>query len=292
MDRRAAVVVTVDGAELEHATSEELRSSTAADARRLAEAARAAGPDTFVPGCPGWTVAHLVRHVGSVHYRASLIIGQRRDRAPLPSETAAPPGDPFAWYEQGSAALLRTIHSADRAATYWTFRGPNPLQWWLRRLASETLVHRVDAEQAAGRLSVIDRRSAADGIAEHLDTYLPVVALRRLVSRRLTIGLNPIDVDGSWTVTLGHGADMGSGAGLGQYLGGETAIRSLIIDEGFGSLDADGRQRMIEELRALSEHLDRIIVVSHQEDFTDRTLFPNGFVLRKDGTKTVVERVG
>lgn len=81
-------------------------------------------------------------------------------------------------------------------------------------------------------------------------------------------------------------------AGLGQYLGGDTAIRSLIIDEGFGSLDADGRQRMIEELRALSDHLDRIIVVSHQEDFSDRTLFPNGFVLRKDGTKTMVERVG
>lgn len=81
-------------------------------------------------------------------------------------------------------------------------------------------------------------------------------------------------------------------AGLGQYLGGDTAIRSLIIDEGFGSLDADGRQRMIEELRALSDHLDRIIVVSHQEDFSDRTLFPNGFVLRKDGTRTVVERVG
>ncbi len=81
-------------------------------------------------------------------------------------------------------------------------------------------------------------------------------------------------------------------AGLGQYLGGATAIRSLIIDEGFGSLDAEGRQRMIDELRALSEHLDRIIIVSHQEDFEDRTLFPNGFVLRKEGTRTTVERVG
>jgi DNA repair exonuclease SbcCD ATPase subunit len=81
-------------------------------------------------------------------------------------------------------------------------------------------------------------------------------------------------------------------AGLGQYLGGHTAIRSLIIDEGFGSLDSDGRQRMIEELRGLADHLDRIIVVSHQDDFTDRTLFPTGFVLRKEGTRTVVERVG
>jgi exonuclease SbcC len=81
-------------------------------------------------------------------------------------------------------------------------------------------------------------------------------------------------------------------AGLGQYLGGGTSIRSLIIDEGFGSLDADGRQRMIHELRILAEHLDRVIVVSHQEDFADRTLFPAEFVLRKDGTRTTVARVG
>lgn len=80
-------------------------------------------------------------------------------------------------------------------------------------------------------------------------------------------------------------------AGLGQYLGGGTSIRSLIIDEGFGSLDADGRQRMIQELRTLAEHLDRVIVVSHQEDFADRTLFPAEYVLRKDGTRTTVEKV-
>ena len=43
-------------------------------------------------------------------------------------------------------------------------------------------------------------------------------------------------------------------AGLGQYLGGGTSIRSLIIDEEFGSLDADGRQRMIHELRAAPGH--------------------------------------
>ena len=80
-------------------------------------------------------------------------------------------------------------------------------------------------------------------------------------------------------------------AGLGQYIGGGTSIRSLIIDEGFGSLDADGRQRMIHELRTLAEHLDRVIVVSHQEDFSDRTLFPAEYVLRKDGTRTTVEKV-
>jgi len=48
---------------------------------------------------------------------------------------------------------------------------------------------------------------------------------------------------------------------------------------------------MINELRALAEHLDRIIVVSHQEGFADRTLFPTEYVLRKDGTRTMVEKV-
>jgi DNA repair protein SbcC/Rad50 len=80
-------------------------------------------------------------------------------------------------------------------------------------------------------------------------------------------------------------------AGIGQYAGrGAGSVRSLIIDEGFGSLDTQGRQEMIDELRNLSQLMDRIIVVSHQEDFQDRTLFPTGYVLRKVGQRTEVER--
>jgi exonuclease SbcC len=80
-------------------------------------------------------------------------------------------------------------------------------------------------------------------------------------------------------------------AGIGQYAGrGAGSVRSLIIDEGFGSLDLQGRQEIIDELRNLSQLMDRIIVVSHQEDFQDRTLFPTGYVLRKVGQRTEVER--
>lgn len=79
-------------------------------------------------------------------------------------------------------------------------------------------------------------------------------------------------------------------AGIGQYSAGVGRIRSLIIDEGFGSLDDQGRQEMIDELRALSEVLDRVIVVSHQDDFQDRTLFPTGYVLRKVDQRTEVQR--
>lgn len=80
-------------------------------------------------------------------------------------------------------------------------------------------------------------------------------------------------------------------AGIGQFAAGAGQIRALIIDEGFGSLDAQGRLEMVEELRKLSEILDRVIVVSHQEDFQDRTLFPTGYVLRKSNQRTEIMRI-
>ncbi len=86
-------------------------------------------------------------------------------------------------------------------------------------------------------------------------------------------------------------ASVALAAGIGQYAGrGAGSVRSLIIDEGFGSLDTQGRQEMIDELRNLSQLMDRLIVVSHQEDFQDRTLFPTGYVLRKVGQRTEVDR--
>jgi DNA repair protein SbcC/Rad50 len=63
---------------------------------------------------------------------------------------------------------------------------------------------------------------------------------------------------------------------------------SVIIDEGFGSLDASGRTEVLEEIRAMSEHYERVIVVSHLESFHDRSLFPTGYVLRKEGMQTLV----
>ncbi|MRR29495.1 hypothetical protein EG834_04000 [bacterium] len=57
--------------------------------------------------------------------------------------------------------------------------------------------------------------------------------------------------------------------GIGQYIGRESnRIESVIIDEGFGSLDREGRESIIQELYNLRQHLKRIILVSHQEEFS------------------------
>ena len=80
-------------------------------------------------------------------------------------------------------------------------------------------------------------------------------------------------------------------AGLGQHLAGAEATRALTIDEGFGSLDDLGCQGMIDELHTLASQLDRVIVVSHQADFSDTAYFPNGYSLRKAGRHTEVSRL-
>ena len=48
--------------------------------------------------------------------------------------------------------------------------------------------------------------------------------------------------------------------------GNGRGVESVIIDEGFGSLDKAGRDDMILELSQLSQVLSRVIVVSHQEE--------------------------
>ena len=75
---------------------------------------------------------------------------------------------------------------------------------------------------------------------------------------------------------------------IGQYARGlDRPIRSVIIDEGFGCLDRQGRDEMIAELNRLKGRLARIILVSHQEEFADA--FRDGYHFEvKEGT-TVAE---
>jgi DNA repair exonuclease SbcCD ATPase subunit len=64
--------------------------------------------------------------------------------------------------------------------------------------------------------------------------------------------------------------------GIGRYASRQhRPIESVIIDEGFGCLDRQGRQVMIQELQNLRGHLQCILLVSHQEEFADA--FPDGY---------------
>jgi exonuclease SbcC len=63
---------------------------------------------------------------------------------------------------------------------------------------------------------------------------------------------------------------------IGRYLARETRrVESVIIDEGFGCLDRASREDAVTVLRELTGHLSRVILVSHEEEFSGR--FKSGY---------------
>ncbi len=78
--------------------------------------------------------------------------------------------------------------------------------------------------------------------------------------------------------------------GIGQYASRQhRPIESVIIDEGFGCLDRQGRQVMIQELQNLRTQMRCILLVSHQEEFADA--FSDGYQFRLENGATRVERI-
>jgi exonuclease SbcC len=79
---------------------------------------------------------------------------------------------------------------------------------------------------------------------------------------------------------------------ISQSVTGGRNVDTLIIDEGFGSLDETHRGLFVNELRRLSEEVLRggiVLVVSHQEDVRDE--FGSRYRIYKDvGGSVQVER--
>ena len=122
-----------------------------------------------------------------------------RDTAPLPDGT-----DVHAYLRAGADRLGATLRAADLDAVVWTFRGPRPVRWWLRRQAQETTVHAWDAVVAAGGSLAIAPDVAVDGIDELLDDMAPpAFAAAAFGGAGETIHLHATDATGEWLVTVG-----------------------------------------------------------------------------------------
>ncbi|PZG17300.1 maleylpyruvate isomerase family mycothiol-dependent enzyme [Nonomuraea aridisoli] len=147
------------------------------DAARLREAAvRDVG--AAVPSCPGWTAADLLLHVGEVYLHK--VEAMRRGAWPDPWPLAPEPADPAGYFDRALSELRAELTSrkpADPALTWYD--ADQTVGFWARRMALETVVHRVDAELAAGEpLAPIPGDLALDGIDEILVAFLAYAAAR------------------------------------------------------------------------------------------------------------------
>lgn len=66
---------------------------------------------------------------------------------------------------------------------------------------------------------------------------------------------------------------------LSQRMG--APLPTLFIDEGFGTQDTAGRERIMDVISAIQDDFDKIIVITHLEDLKD--MFPVRIEVRKDG---------
>jgi uncharacterized protein (TIGR03083 family) len=174
------------------------------------ELIRHADQATPVPSCPDWTVKQLFRHVGRGNRWAAQIVADRRSEALDPKDVrdGKPPDDPDAaidWLNGGAQALVVAIEQVGSDARVWTFNGPRPAGFWIRRRLHETLVHLADAALALGADFDPAPELAADAISEWVelmvvqaDRHAPPVERGRTLHLHATdAGLGPT---GEWTI--------------------------------------------------------------------------------------------
>jgi len=145
-----------------------------ASAAGLAEILAEHEQDLPIPTCPEWTLRQLVTHVGRAH-RWAAEITRTRSASFIPfrevpdGKLPADRAEQSAWLRAGAARIVDVVREAG-SELVWSFNGPTPAGFWLRRMAHETLVHRADAQLAAGAEPepVIEAEVAADAIDEWL----------------------------------------------------------------------------------------------------------------------------
>jgi uncharacterized protein (TIGR03083 family) len=127
-----------------------------------------------VPTCPEWSVADLTRHVGQVYLHKVECMREGTLR-----ETDWPPAglkdeEPVVLLDRAYAELVAELTTRSPSDPGGTWYEPDPtVGFWFRRMAQESVIHRIDAELAAGvPVAPIPDDLAIDGIDELLKVFV------------------------------------------------------------------------------------------------------------------------
>jgi uncharacterized protein (TIGR03083 family) len=214
----------------------DFRAALIEETQALGDVLRGADWSTPVPTCPGWNLTQLLKHVGRGHRWSAQIIDERRQHPLDPREVrdGKPPDDAdgaIDWMNQGAQLVIDAVDHVGGDAKVWTFIGPKPAGWWIRRRAHEVTVHRADAEIALGREFSLDPELAADGISEWIDLNISTADRQSPpIARGLTMHLHATDdglgPTGEWTVVN----DEDGVNWTHDHTKGEVAVRGRAVD--------------------------------------------------------------
>ncbi|CAA0107988.1 Uncharacterised protein [Mycolicibacterium vanbaalenii] len=165
----------------------DFRAALLEQTRAFGDLIKSADPATPVPTCGDWTLRELFRHVGRGNRWAAQIISDRRSQPLDPRDVrdGKPPEDADAaidWLNDGAQLVIDAVDRVGSDARVWTFIGPRPAGWWIRRRLHEATVHRADAALAVGAEFELPPELAGDALSEWLE--------RACVDRRNSVVLD------------------------------------------------------------------------------------------------------
>jgi uncharacterized protein (TIGR03083 family) len=136
-----------------------------------------------VPSCPGWNAGQLLRHLGGAQRLAEESV-RTRATGPLPDDhvrdlSAYTDEDPAVlgpWLAEGAARLAGTLREAGPGVKAWSPVTGGTTDFFARRLAHETVVHRADAALALGVPYTVEEDVALDALDEWMELCsLPIL---------------------------------------------------------------------------------------------------------------------
>jgi uncharacterized protein (TIGR03083 family) len=188
----------------------------------------------------------------------------RQQRLPTPWPPDLTGEEPIALLDRAYADLVGEFARRDPDGPAWTWYGPDQtVGFWVRRMAQETVIHRVDAELALGEASApIPDDLAVDGIDEVLRVFLEYATqtwrddfgdqLADWGDRAVVVSTD----GGRWRVTVQPSGAVVTTDGAGD---GQASVRGAAVPlllwlwgrGGDGELAVDGDRTLVDHLRRL-----------------------------------------
>ncbi|NUT34076.1 MAG: maleylpyruvate isomerase family mycothiol-dependent enzyme [Hamadaea sp.] len=176
-----------------------------------------------VPTCPDWTLADLVEHVSMVYLHKAETMRLGAFPQPWPPEDREPeaPADLLARAYTALTAEF-AARSPETPSVTW-FEPDQTVGFWIRRMAHESVIHRIDGELTVGApIAPVPDDLAVDGVDEILRAFLAYQSevwqedfadpLAPTKGEHILVRAG----DTAWTVTLRPAAVQVSDGDLGQ----------------------------------------------------------------------------
>ena len=182
-----------------------------------------------VPSCPGWTVEDLLEHTTQVQRWATrILLAPPGERPPRRVDDVPTGPDLIEFFAAGASALVDALTSVDLDREGYTFVGPRPARWWLRRQTHETVIHAWDRQSATGVPEPVDGAIAIDGIDELFEVYLdaPRVDTAGFAPEGESLHIHATDREGEWVVRLAPGSVVVTR----EHAKGDLALRGPAAD--------------------------------------------------------------